>query len=108
MWREDELIVVPQSAIKWSWLKGTNVPLSPQVKLLLDFRQPKPRTRGKKAMKKRHKPRRSSENVAGGASEYIRGRTDDIRRTADTPWQPSVASSASDVSSGDDKCPNIM
>ncbi|KNC74944.1 hypothetical protein SARC_12521, partial [Sphaeroforma arctica JP610] len=45
MWCEDELIVVPHSAIKWSWLKGTIVPLSPQVKLLFGFRQPKPRAR---------------------------------------------------------------
>ncbi|KNC78000.1 hypothetical protein SARC_09554 [Sphaeroforma arctica JP610] len=104
MWREDELVLVPQSAIKWSWLKDTNVLLSPQVKLLLGFRQPKPRARGKKAMKKRHKPRRNVQRLGGGANE----RQDHAMNSDDSaepsqPQQYSGVDSASEVFTDDDE-----
>ncbi|KNC80937.1 hypothetical protein SARC_06725 [Sphaeroforma arctica JP610] len=70
MWSADTLLLVPQSVMKWSWLKSTNVPLSPHVKPILGYRQPKPRAkRGNKRIKKRHKPRRTQRRAAGGASD---------------------------------------
>ncbi|KNC85265.1 hypothetical protein SARC_02561 [Sphaeroforma arctica JP610] len=84
MWSGDELILVPMSAINWSWFKDTNVPLSPQIKLLLGYRQSKPRAREKKMqMKRRHKPRRALERAAGGANNRRVDSGDDESSTED-------------------------
>ncbi|KNC83581.1 hypothetical protein SARC_04165 [Sphaeroforma arctica JP610] len=68
----------------------------------------KPRARGKKVMKKRHKPRRPLERVAGGVNERFRSSVDSDSSTEDSTLQPTAASSASEVSSGDDDCRDIM